>query len=346
MKDSAAVAIIGAGPLGIEMAIALKLARIPYLHFDKAQAVQMIYNFPPGTHFFSSSERIGIAGIPVQTLDQQKCSREQYLAYIRSVILKYKLHINTFEEIRDIGKNQDFILHTGQTKSYRVPYLIIATGSTSFPRRLNIPGEDLEHVSVKMLDPHKYFQKRVLIIGGKNSAVEAALRCYQVNAAVSIALKREQFSPKEIKYWLLPELMGRIERKEIACFYQAQSLEIFKDRVLLQSGEKKFEVPADFVIKAIGFDADMSLFRMVGAELSKEDEAPLFNTETMETTVPNVYALGTAIAGTQKKYRVFIENTHEHVGKILLSLSNKLGITLKPDSWVDIPTSHPLKLEE
>lgn len=342
---NADVGIIGAGPLGIELAIALKESQISTIQFDKAQIGEAIFNFPVGTRFFSSSERIGIAGFPLQTRDQQKCSREEYLSYLRTLVARFNLNIHTYEEVLKVEKTTEgFTLETSADKKYSVRFLVLATGGTSKPRRLNVPGEDLPHVSSKMEDPHKYFRKNVLIVGGKNSAVETALRCFHVQAKVTVALRREKFSPHEIKYWLLPELIGRIDHKEIRCDYSTEVTEIFKDYVLLKKLEsgQKLKQPADFVIKAIGFEADMHLFKQIGATL--EEGSPLFNKTTMETTVPDLYVLGTAIAGTQKRFKVFIENTHEHIGKILTSIAEKLDLKTKTPSY--IVEASPIRLEE
>src|SRR3954468_12596271 len=93
------VAIIGAGPIGLEMAVALKRAGVNYIHFDAKQIGYTISWFPPQTRFFSSNERIAIAGVPLQTADQSKASREEYLTYLRSVVLQFELNVQTYEPI-------------------------------------------------------------------------------------------------------------------------------------------------------------------------------------------------------------------------------------------------------
>lgn len=330
--NKATVAIIGAGPIGIEFAISLKLAGISYFHFDKGQAAQAIYDFPVGTRFFSSTERIGIAGVPIQTQDQQKCSREEYLDYIRSVVCQFQLEIHSFETVLSINKSEkgDFNLKTSSHEEYVVEILVFATGGTSFPRKLNVPGEDLPHVHWQLKDPHTYFQKKVLVVGGKNSAAEAALRCYHVKADVTLSTRKPQLTDKDVKYWILPELLGRIERKEMNCLYDSEVVEIFPNKVKLSVKGSLEEVEADFIIKAIGFDADLSLLQAAGVELQGEQNAPVYNLATMETNVPNIYVLGTVIGGTQKRYRIFIENAHAHVGKILKDLSKKLKVDIQP----------------
>src|SRR4051794_18640193 len=191
MEDRTDVIIIGAGPIGLELAVALKRRGIDYLHFDARQIGYTISWFPPQTKFFSSNERISIAGVPLQTADQNKATREEYLAYLRSVVLQYNLKIHTYEPVVAIERDEQDETITLTTRppagerTYRVGKLILATGGTDHPRRLNVPGENLPHVSAYLRDPHQYFQKRVLVVGGKNSAVEAALRCHQVGATVA-----------------------------------------------------------------------------------------------------------------------------------------------------------------
>lgn len=329
MNIDATVAIIGAGPLGLELAIALKQSGISYLHFDKGQVAQAIYDFPLQTPFFSSSERIGIAGIPIQTVDQQKCTREAYLSYIRSVCMKYQLTINTYEEVQQIQKDKDFAIVT-DNRTYTVRYVVFATGGTSSPRLLGVSGENLPHVSTKMDDPHKYFGTKVVLIGGKNSAVESALRCFHAGAHVSLINRGSEFDAKSVKYWLLPELLGRIKRGEIGCHFQSEVQEIQSKKVLLKSGQLLL---ADFVIKAIGFKANMDLLQQLGISLKETLLAPHYDFETMETSVSGAYVLGTMIAGTQRSYKVYIENTHHHVGRIITDFAKKLSITLPNRRW-------------
>lgn len=332
MENDPQIAIIGAGPIGLELAIALKQMEIPYLHFDKGQVAQMIYNFPPQTSFFSSSERISLAGIPIQTTNQQKCSREAYLAYLRSLALSFDLKVNSYEEITDIVKTAEgFDLTTSSAKGqqkYHCRYLVLATGGTSHPNLLHVPGENLPHVSVKMDDPHKYFKKKVVVIGGKNSTAETSLRCSHAGAEVTIVSRSKQFDTDAIKSWLLPELSARIEKGQIKCFFQSHVQEIFPNEVLVKSLDNNpIKIPTDFVIKTIGFKCDTTLLSKCGADFNRETDQPFFNEETMEASVPGLFVIGTLTAGTQnKRYRIFIENTHIHVEKVVHTLSTRLNI--------------------
>jgi thioredoxin reductase (NADPH) len=334
----AEVAIIGAGPLGIELAVALKRAGISYVQFDAAQIGYTISWFPPQTRFFSSNDRIAIAGVPLQTPDQNKATREVYLSYLRTVVQLFDLKVRTYEPVADIRRESDgFTLTTrrrGRERTWRFRRIVLATGGTARPRRLNIPGEDLPHVHPHWKDPHDYFGQRVLVVGGKNSAVEGALRLHHAGAKVILSYRRDKLPAKSIKYWLLPEINGLMKSGAIGDALGTVPVRITPTHVVLErvvdperppglweenSGPR--EVEADFVIPQIGFVADMSLARMAGVELTGDREIPTFNPDTMETNVPGVYLCGTVTGGTQERFTVFIENGHIHVDRIVAHLT-------------------------
>jgi thioredoxin reductase (NADPH) len=324
------VAIIGAGPIGIEIAVALKKAGIDYLHFDARQIGYTISWFAPQTRFFSSNERIAIAGVPLFTPDQSKCTREEYLTYLRTVVVQFDLKINTYEKVINIerggaGDNNDFLLTThssGREQKYSCRKLILATGGTECPRRLGVPGEDLPHVSHYFHDPHDYFQKKLLIVGGKNSAVEAALRSYHCGAQVAISYRRPEFNPTSIKYWLQPEINGYIKSGKIAAYFNTTVREIHPGgAVLTDANGQTTSVDADFILLLIGYESDMTLCKLAGVHLTGPGKVPTYDPATMQTNVPGVYIAGTAIGGTQEKYTVFIENCHVHADRILASLT-------------------------
>ncbi|HEY7090060.1 MAG TPA: NAD(P)-binding domain-containing protein, partial [Tepidisphaeraceae bacterium] len=223
--ESHDVAIIGAGPIGIELAVALKRQDIDYVHFDAKQIGYTISWFAPQTQFFSSNERIAIAGVPLYTPNQAKATREQYLAYLRSVVEMFDLKINTYEPVSDIKRDQGGFTLTTQPRGtgQRVVWaknVVMCTGGTDHPRRLDIPGEDLPHVSHYFDDPHKYFRTNTLIVGGKNSAVEAALRCHHAGARVSLCHRGEALPEKSIKYWLLPEINHLIKTERMKGYFR------------------------------------------------------------------------------------------------------------------------------
>jgi thioredoxin reductase (NADPH) len=210
--------------------------------------------------------------------------------------------------------------------------VVLATGGMARPRMLGVPGENLPHVSTSLGDPHRYFRTRLLIVGGRNSAVEAALRCWRVGVRVSVSYRRGCFNPECVKPHLFAEVNGLIRDGQIA-FYPETTVEriepcqVVLTRAVGPEPGRRTAVQADFVLKCLGFEADMALFRGIGIDLSGPDGAPVHSPETMETNVRGVYVAGTAASGTQERFQTFIETSHEHVVRIVTDLSRQLGWT-------------------
>jgi bacillithiol disulfide reductase len=329
------VLIVGAGPIGIELAVALQRAGVPYLHLDAGQVGSTIAWYAPQTHFFSSPERIAIAGVPLQTLDQSKATREEYLTYLRAVVLQFDLAIHTFERVTRLARRAGggFEVTTrgaGGERDTTARRVVLAIGDMHRPRRLGVAGEDLPHVSHYFGDPHAYFRRRVLVVGGKNSAVEAAIRCYRVGAHVTVAYRGADFDPERVKFWLLPEIRALVRDGRVGFLPRTTPREIRADRVVLErlsagaeagSGEV-VEAAADVVLLLTGYEQDPDLFVQAGVTLDGERRRPRFDPATMETDVPGLYVAGTATAGTQLGgVKEFIETSHVHVDRIVAAVT-------------------------
>jgi thioredoxin reductase (NADPH) len=321
------VAVVGAGPIGLECAVRLRQAGLRVLVVDRGAVGQTMTWFPRQMHFFSSNDRIGIAGVPLQTLDQQKATREEYLSYLRQVVGIHDLDVRTFEPVTAIARDGDRFQVTtapaGGERTYHPRHVVLAVGDMDRPRELGIPGEDLPHVSHYFEEPHRYFGRRLLVVGGKNSAVEAALRCYHAGAKVAISYRRPEFKASSVKYWLLPELEGRLRRGQITGHLGTVPVAIDPDAVTLEpaGGGERFTVPAEDVLLLTGYVGDTTLLRAAGVEVEGPEGVPVFDPDTMETNVPGLYVAGTVTAGTQSSFMVFIENCHVHAERIVAHLT-------------------------
>lgn len=335
------VAIIGAGPIGLELAVCLKQAGVRTLHLDANQIGHTISWWPRNTFFFSTTERLAIAGVPIQNNHQQRITGEDYLAYLRGIVEQFDLPIHTYEPVTRMERADGlFTLHTApQTgpRVYRSRRVVLAIGDMHAANHLGIPGEDLPHVSHYFRDPHDYFRKRLLIVGGKNSAVEAALRCWRAGADVTLSYRRAQFDERRVKHWLLPDLHAQIEAGTIRFLPNTVPVEIGPGYVQLRStvaavngnapGDALQGSPlrheTDFVLMTTGFHGDQSLLETMGVELRGENRVPVFDPDTMETNVPGLYLAGTVAAGIQQRYTLFIENCHEHAGAITAAITGQ-----------------------
>ncbi len=319
------VLIVGAGPIGIELAVALKRAGIAYVHVDAGQVGSTIAWYAPQTHFFSSPERIAIASVPLQTLDQSKATREEYLTYLRSVVLQFDLRIETYERVTSIARREDgafAVTTSGRTgeRQRLARKVVLAIGDMHRPRLLGVPGEELPHVSHYLADPHTYFRRRVLIVGGRNSAVEAAIRCVRVGAEVTLSYRGRELDGDHIKFWLFPEIVGMMRDKRVAFLPGTTVREIGRDAVTLDPDGAR--VDADFVLLLTGYEQDSTLFEAAGVALDGPQRRPRFDERTMETNVAGLYVAGTAVAGTQSSgVKHFIETSHVHVERIVAALT-------------------------
>jgi len=338
------VALIGAGPIGLEMAVALKQAGIDYLQFEAQQVGHTISWFPRQARFFSSPERIAICGVPLMTVDQSKATREEYLAYLQGIVQQFELDVRTYERVESVtpieADSGGFRLQTtrrGETHEYLARKVIVSMGDMHGPRPLihpglgAVPGVDLPHVSQYFDEPYPYSGQHLLIVGGKNSAVEAAIRCYRAGAHVTLCHRERQLSDS-IKYWLKPEIEWLAKSGEIKVFsghapvaidrQETYLAPVDEDGTPVANRDQWIKVPADFVLLMIGYVMDPTLLRGIGVELYGPGQTPRTNPDTMETNVPGVYVAGTAAAGTQLSFRLFIENCHAHVVKILRHLAD------------------------
>ena len=329
------VLIVGAGPIGIELAVALRREGIAYQQVDAGQVGATIAWYAPQTHFFSSPERIAIAGVPLLTLDQTKATREEYLNYLRGVVLQFDLPIETYTRVTAIAKRGDgafdVTTKTGGaewTRSAR--NVVLAVGDMHRPHLLDIPGEDLPHVSHYFGDPHTYFRRRVLIVGGRNSAIEAAIRCVRVAAEVTLSCRGPELDSQHIKFWLFPEIRGMIRDRRITFLPATTLREIRDDHVILDPGQRR--VDADCVLLLTGYEQDTTLFEQAGVLLDGPQRCPRHDERTMETNVPGLYVAGTAAAGTQVSgTKEFIETSHVHVERIVAALTGSAPPAPRPE---------------
>lgn len=352
--ESTEVAIIGAGPIGLEVAWALKREGVAYVHLEAGQIGSTIQWWAPGTVFFSGADRVAICGVPIPSDDQSKPNREEYLSYLRAVVTQFALEVRTYTRVERAARDGDqFVLHTapsrhgvgGPEESARVPgradvpgepagtlrarRVVLAIGDMQRPRRLGIPGEDLPHVSHYFLDPHAFFGRRVLIVGGKNSAVEAGARCWRAGAHVTLSYRGRKFDEKRVKYWLLPEVEWLIANKKIGWLPGTVPVEITSGGVRLEGvdGGAGATVAAEFVLLLTGYAQDPTLLEQLGVTLEGEGRVPRYSRATMETDVPGVFVAGTAVAGTQfGGVRVFIENSHDHAEKIVAAIIGRPAV--------------------
>lgn len=319
------VAIVGAGPTGIACAAELSRQGIAAACYEKGFLLDSIYHFPEEMRWFSTRDLLDIAGVPFASPEAHP-SRLETLAYYRSVAERFAVRVEPETEIREIrtregGGFEIDAVARGKPHRFIAPEAILATGFFHNPRRLGVPGEDLPHVHRRYVSGYPFHARSVVVVGGKNSAAEAALDLYRHGARVTLVVRAPALSER-IKYWIKPDLENRIRSGAIRAHFSAAVLEIAPECVRIAAADGERSVTADAIFPLIGYEPDFALFERCGIRLEGEKRVPVHDPQTLESNVPDLYLAG-AILGGCAIGRIFIENSRHHAGWIASAIERK-----------------------
>ena len=276
---------------------------------EKGNIVNAIYHYPTHQTFFSTSERLAIGDVPF-IIEGRKPKRNQALVYYREVVRLKNIQVNRFEKVQSVVKNKDMFTVTSDKDTYETPYVVIATGYYDHPNYLKIQGEQLPKVFHYFKEGHEFFDTDVLVIGGKNSAVDAALELNKAGARVTVAYRGSEYS-SSIKPWVLPEFEGVVKTGEVAMHFNTNVLEIREHEVVLEIDGQEQIIKNDFVFAMTGYHPDHSFIKAMGVEIDEETGRPYVTPETMETNVEGLFIAGVIAAGNNAN-EIFIENGRFH----------------------------------
>lgn len=322
--------IVGAGPAGLAAAIAAKKHGLDCHVFEKGVLVNSLFHFPSQMVFFTTPELLEIGGLPFPTL-RDKPSRDETLRYYRKVVDTYELQIDMGQTVTSISRAPDggdsgFTVDTrdgqGGTQRWRSRTVIVANGTYDHPNMLGIPGEDLPHVSHYYTEPHEFYQKNVVIVGGKNSAAEAALDLYRSGAHVTLVHRKAELGAN-IKYWVRPDIENRIKEGSVAARFETTVIEIRPTDVVVERHGTRDVIPADGVFLLTGYLADLDFLRQSGIEVDPETNIPTHDPATFETNVPGLFLAGSVVAGANRG-EVFIENGRFHGQVVVEEIAKRL----------------------
>ncbi len=315
--------VVGAGPTGIAIGAEAKNAGLNALLVDRGALCNAILGFPTEMLFFTTRDKLEIAGIPF-AVPEDKPTRRQALAYYQGVARRYGLRLALHEEVLRIERRAegDFrveTLHDGCANVRRARAVALATGYFFNPRRLGVPGEELPWVHYRYLEPYPHYGEDVVVVGGGNSAVEAALDLWRNNVRVTLVHRHTAIKPT-VKYWLKPDFENRVAEGSIAALYDARVEELRGEArgvvgVRLASGERR-ELRADAVYALLGYLPDAELQRRSGIRVEAATLVPDHDPETCESNVPGLYIAGTLQAG-RATGKIFIESSRAHAPRIV-----------------------------
>ncbi|WP_342560679.1 YpdA family putative bacillithiol disulfide reductase [Psychrobacillus sp. FSL W7-1457] len=320
MEQVLDVVVIGGGPCGLSAAISTQEMGLETLVIEKGNVVNAIFNYPTHQTFFSTSEKLSIGDVPF-IVEERKPKRNQALVYYREVVKRKDIQVNKYEQVERVERSTDYFQVTTSKGSYKAKSVIVATGYYDHPNYMGIPGEDLPKVFHYFKEGHPYFSQDVLVIGGKNSAIDAALALNKAGANVTVVYRRGQYS-SSIKPWVLPEFEGCVRNNEIQMHFNTEVLSIEENKVTLKGTEGEFDIENDFVFAMTGYHPDHSFLEKMGVAIDNESGRPSHNPETMETNVEGIFIAGVIAAGNNAN-EIFIENGRFHGELIAKEIKRK-----------------------
>ncbi len=295
------------------------------LVIDKGCLCNSIYHYPTNMIFFTTAERLEIGDLPL-TSAETKPTRAEALKYYRRTADHYALELRLYETVEALtGHDGDFAIHTrdaiGRTHTHRAKKVVLATGYYDRPNLMNIPGEDLPHVSHYFTDPHPYWQQDVVVIGAKNSAAEAALELFRAGARVTLVHRGAAVSDR-LKYWVKPDIENRIKAGEIQAHFNTQVTRIEPTKVWIRNGAGEHHIPAEQVFAMTGYHPDFAFLEKMGIALDPHTRKPICDPVTLESNVKGIYVAGVILGG---KYtgEIFIENGRFHGKQIIAALTGE-----------------------
>ncbi len=320
--------IVGAGPVGLSTAIAAKARGLDFVIVEKGVLVNSIFHFPTHMVFFTTPELLEIGGLPLVS-PYEKPTRLEALRYYRRVVDTHGLQVSFQEQVLEIERDEDgvFAVTTrdgrGVQRARHARAVVLAIGYSDHPNYLDIPGEDRPHVAHYYNDPHPHYRQRVVIVGGKNSAAEAALELFRAGAHVTL-VHRQATLGDSIKYWVRPDIENRIKEGSVAAHFEARVVEIRPTEVVIEKDGVRESIAADAVYLLTGYHPDVDLMRRAGIQCDVDSLRPELNPDTFESNVPNLFIAGGAIAG-RHTGNIFIENGRFHGEKIIATLAARLA---------------------
>ena len=348
------VICVGAGPTGLACAIEAKRAGLRPLVIDKGVLCNSIYHYPVNMVFFTTPELLEIGDLPFVSA-AEKPNRVEALKYYRKCVEHYDLELRLGEMVTRVdGADGDFRVHTrviennaadkmgdGDESShpirmdapgsqrergisphehvYEARKLIVATGYYDLPNCLGVPGEDLPHVSHYYTEPHPFWRRDVVVIGGKNSAAEAALDLYRTGARVTLVHRRAELG-STIKYWVRPDIENRIKASQVTALFNTHVMRITPEAVHVVGPAGETALPAVEVFALTGYHPDFDFLRQLGVKLDSETNKPALDPQTLESNVPGLYLAGVVIGGKHTS-EIFIENGRFHGKQIIAALT-------------------------
>jgi thioredoxin reductase (NADPH) len=325
MSEHKDLVVVGAGPCGIAVGAAATQGGLDVVLFDKGSITSSLVDYPYYMTFFSTAEKLEIAGVPF-TIAEMKPTRREALVYYRRVVQHFDLDVHQYQKVTSIeGSQADFTVNTrtriGVEESIKTRAVVVATGGFHEPNYLDVPGEDLPKVKHYYQEPYPFYDQDVLVVGAGNSSVESALETYRAGARVTMVHFQDKID-RGVKPWVVPDIQNRLGNGEIDVYWGHRLSEVRPGSVVLrkEGSDETVEIPNDWVLAMTGWRPNRGFLAALGVSIDAETGIPTHDPETMETDVEGIYVAGVLAAGYNAN-KIFIENGKLHGPKIVEAVS-------------------------
>ena len=329
--ETVGAVVVGAGPCGLAASIALQRAGVSNVAIERDCLVSGIASYPTEMTFFSTAEKISIGGVPF-SVATPKPTRRDALAYYRTVAQHHGVKVHQYENVETLERLADdrWRLHTrthsGAARVIETSAVVIATGYFGLPNRLGVPGELAPHVHYRFTEGHMGYDQNVVVVGGANSAVDAALELYRAGARVTLVHFEAALDPK-VKPWVRPDIEARIREGSIIAKFDARVTEIGADWVEIERDGARERLAAQHVFTMLGYMPEVALLKQVDAPIDARTGIPAHNPATMETPLPGLFIAGVLASGFDAN-KTFIENGRFHGDLIAARVVERMQLAI------------------
>jgi thioredoxin reductase (NADPH) len=330
VTDAVNAVVIGAGPCGLAAAISMQRTGISNVVIERECLVSGIVSYPTEMTFFSTAEKIAIGGIPF-SVSTPKPTRRDALAYYRTVAQHFGIKVQQYETVTSLERMVDnhWRIYSqnraGDVRVTATSAVVMATGYFGLPNRLGVPGESLPHVHYRFTEGHMAYDQDVVVVGGANSAVDAALELFRTGARVTLV----HFAPSidaNVKPWVRPDIEARIKEGAIGARFNARVVSIDAESVEIEIEGARSRVKAQHVFTMLGYMPETALLQSIGAPIDAVSGIPEHNPATMETPMQGLFIAGVLASGFDAN-KTFIENGRFHGDLIAARVSELLRDT-------------------
>ncbi len=255
--------IVGAGPAGLTAALSLHEKKLRYLVLEQDTIGGTIFHYPRQKLVLTSPVELPLHGM----IKASEISKEALLEIWQGIVTRHKLHILTNHKVEGIQENPNGFYVKAGGKQWTCSNVLLAIGRRGSPRKLGVQGEDLPKVAYKLIETKNYEHKNILVVGGGDSAVEAAVGlASQPGNTVTLSYRREGFV--RLKEKNEQRINDMVQSRKIQVQFNSNVEEIKQSSVtLISQGGSKSEIPNDYVFIFAGGELPTELLKKAGVRM-------------------------------------------------------------------------------